>query len=132
MFLEIHKDHVMKKLTNSVQMTLRYAELSNQGIKHLNNVISYVKRGKLYWIVLFVKRKKVTPKGSKIGTFRYLQCLFSMYGSKSFNDAIWKSYLYIWIELSFTHYSGVLSLLLLILHWYILDLTSWSMSHLTL
>ena len=51
MFLEIHKDHVMKKLTNSVQMTLRYAELSNQGIKHLNNVISCVKRWNLYWIV---------------------------------------------------------------------------------
>ena len=62
------------------------------------------------------QKKKVTPKGSKIGTFRYLQCLFSMYGSKSFNDVTWKSYLYIWIELNFTHYSRVFSLLLLMIN----------------
>ena len=65
----------MKKLTNSIIMTLRYAELSNQGIKRLNNVISCVKRGKLYWIVLFAKRKMSHLKAQKLA----LSDIFSVY-----------------------------------------------------
>ena len=56
----------MKKLTNSIQMTLRYVKLSNHGIKRLNNVIFCVKRGKLYWIVLIVKRKRSHLKAQKL------------------------------------------------------------------
>ena len=79
MYQEIHKDLVMKKYTNSVQMTLRYAELSNHEIKHLNNVISCIKREKLYWIVLFAKRKRSHLKAQKMALLDifsvYFQCM---------------------------------------------------------